>query len=255
MILFTFTMTWASSEKRYLSSLQYASQKVLLKKQKSSSPLALSTSMISRQLGRPYQVGESWLVLAFIDEREMMRRTAPTRERSGSLSQGGLFEYRVTEIKTGFQPEITLSIHQVNHSQFPTLDPQVNQLFLILDNQLSQKKKFYAMTHQSSFISVPWGGIGVSLSPLNFYPLDLPEMITAQESTQPKEPTMLQEVQLRAKPFLWKVNLNESDGYEQEDFFGRPIDILWEKGKPWPSYIKTPRGISILIESGGNHES
>ena len=251
MIFLTFTMSWASSEKRYLSSLQYASQKVLLKKQKTSSPLALSASMLAAHLGRPYQIDESWLVLSFIDESVMMRGVALSPGAASAPFRGGLFEYRVKEIRTGFQPEISLSIQQVSHPNFPTIDSRVKQLLIVLDEQLSQKKKFYAMSTHPHLISVPVEGVGDFLSPISFYPLDLPQIMTAQPSTQPQEPHFPQSLQRLIHPYSWQVNLGRAIEYEQEDFFGRPIDILWERGKPWPSYIKTPRGISILVESGG----
>jgi hypothetical protein len=244
---------WGSSEKQYLASLHDASDKVFAKKQKSSLTHALSIPLNQQLLGRAYRVGDRWRVLSWIYRHAILRRIGQPETEESQFSTGGLFEYEVREIKSGFNPEITLSITQIPHPAFPPIDSKVNQLFIVLNDQLIEQKKFYALAQHHDFLSVPVPGIGLSLSPLGLYPLDLPDSQNAERFLNPDLPQLPPLLQEWAKRFSWKMNLKLTTRFEQEDFFGRPIQFLWEKGQPWPACIKTPRGISILVESGATH--
>ena len=244
----------ASSEKQYLASLHDASDKVRMKKQKNSLSQALSTSLILKLLGRYYQIGDRWRVLSWIYQHSLLPKLQPSQAESPSFSAGGLFEYEVRDIKPGLKPEITVSITQIAHPELPPVDPQVKELLITLDDQLMEQKKLYVLTHPNHTLSIPSGGVGPSLSPLGLYPLELPDVLSAEENQKPPLPELPPPLQKWANRFSWKMNRARTTAFQQDDFFGRPIEFFWEKGQPWPSYLKTPRGISLLIESGVGHE-
>jgi hypothetical protein len=43
------------------------------------------------------------------------------------------------------------------------------------------------------------------------------------------------------------IDLKNSVRFETMDFLSRPVEVLWQQGTPWPSYIQSEAGFSVLV--------
>ena len=211
----------------------------------------LSSTVVKELYGRHYQVGESWNVASWILTPTTMRKTGETNKLSPQVGNGGIFHYEVVRSEPGSSQPVTLKITQVKYKDFRPVDSRFESLTLSADNLLTQSRKDYFLRGRTQGLSVSPEGVHSGMTPLELYPLDIPD-ISSAEKTKPKAlPQLPPKVQDTANKLGFKADLARSQWFEQDDFFGRPIQVLWQQGDPWPAYIKTPGGISILIHEEG----
>lgn len=206
----------------------------------------LSPTLLKDIFGRQYKEGDSWDVAAWQFMSSTMRKTADTSKLSTGFNNGGIFHYEV--IRSGSGQRLKLKITQLNVKGFKPVDPRFESIFLEVNETLSQSRKDYRLRGQTSTLSVSPEGIHSSMTPLELYPLDFPDVVTAEQKTPTSPPLLPNAIQDVANKLGFNVDPKRSKLFEQDDFFGRPIKIMWQEGDPWPAFIQTSGGISILIQ-------
>ncbi|MCM2279334.1 MAG: hypothetical protein NDJ89_14760 [Oligoflexia bacterium] len=219
----------------------------------SSASEALSSAIVLERLGRLYRPGESWLVAATHLSPTAMRMTDDPRTLDPGKGLSGVFRYEVLEVKTAPAVEITVRITQLAAYGLAPVDPRIASLELTFSGATQQTRKAYRAVGRAEPIEVAPEALRAHTSILEFFPLDVPEIATAEAQRRDSFPSLPETLAgIRASagappspgPGIW---------YEQDDFFGRPIQALWRKGDPWPAYLKTPGGVAILLDGpGGN---
>ncbi|MBC7693268.1 MAG: hypothetical protein H7222_16005 [Methylotenera sp.] len=234
----------SASEASYYDSLKIANSYVQKKKEQAGSANALSTSMVKALFGRFYQVGDAWDVAAVRFDSGMARKSAaPSQLRADTV---GIFHYKVIRIKTGSLPEAVVEVTQREAYGAKVVDPQVKTLTLTMSDQLKESTKKY-VTQSGETLHASPQGIKTSVSALELFPLDVPDVATAdraETAISPELPVALKKI---ATQVGYRPDLSRSSFYDQDDFFGRPVEILWQQGNPWPSYLKTSYGMAILL--------
>lgn len=253
---------WAAPDgDDYLQALKIANAKIERTQQRVAHPgtgraaviaSALTSAMPERLSLKPYQVGETWEVAAWQADPTAMRMTSDPRHLESGKGRVGIFKYRVAEVKESPTRQVVFEITQRDAHGQTVVDPQVDRITLTMNETYEQARKSYAMKNHPDPIHVAPSGLRSAMTRLELFPLDIPEVITA-EASQPKSlpelPEALREI---ARQSEFKPDLGRSVWYSQDDFFGRGIDILWQLNDPWPAYIKTSQGVSILISRGGS---
>jgi hypothetical protein len=247
---FSLNLLAAMPESAYLDALRIAEKSVLRKKNRQMTASALSSPLLKTLFGRYYQVGDKWTVAAWIEKSTMMRMTGDANQLKNNVSNGGIFHYEVLSVKSGLSPQVTIQVTQTQWDGFPLADPKVSRLVLTMNDQLVQSKKSYYFKGSNQEVPVSPDGIHSSMTPLELYPLDITEFSTAEKNINPSIPQLPSAVQTLASRVGFKPDLSQCVGIDTDDFFGRPIQVLWQHGKPWPSYFKTPGGVAILIPEG-----
>ena len=237
----------------YQTALKIADQHVQRKKANSSVPLAgaLSSTRVKSVRGKYYEVGETWEVAAYQFESTQMRVVPSAdqgREKNGLV---GIFRYRVKEVKTGQNPRVVFEVTQLEKLGHKTIDPIVETLVLTMDEQSAQSAKSYVMKNLGAPVGVSAQGIRAKISPLELFPLDIPDVETAEAKKISQLPPLPEGLKAIASESSFSPNISNSVWFEQDDLFGRSIEMLWQKGDPWPSYMKTAHGVAILIRKGG----
>lgn len=245
---FSATAFAAMPEKEYLLQLKTANELALKKKLYSSrTDQALSSQLLMRLFGRYYQVGDTWTVAAWQFEHGMMRMTGASNQTKSQVGRGGVFKYQVTEVKNGTHPQVVIQVTQMEEPGFQRVDPNVQYLQLTMNDSLLQSEKIYSIGPNSQLRTASPNGIHTEISPLELYPLDTPE-VSFVNKIPFKAPDLPSTIQKFVNQTGWQLNSSNTLQFEQDDFFGRPIDIIWELGKPWPSFLKTSNGIAILLD-------
>jgi hypothetical protein len=237
----------AMPEGLYKAALQVAQKKALKKSLLNPNSGALSSTLIKSLLGRYYTKGDNWDVAAWQVSHSGMRRLDDPKYLQDRIGTPGLFHYEVISVKNGLKPEVVLQVTQKEGPGFSTIDAKVSELHLTMNDQLHQSEKTYFFKDQSSELHVSPEGVHSRMTPLELFPLDVPEVTTADLQTRTELPELPQVIQTFTNKIGFKPDFSKSTWFEQDDFFGRPVQILWQHGDPWPSYLKTTNGIAILI--------
>ncbi len=245
--------SWAGlPEKEYWSQLKVANDLVVRKQTASSGTQTgdaqnLSSNLLNRLFGRYYRMGDSWIVAAWQFEHGMSRMTGDSDKTQSRLGRGGIFKYQVTSVKTGTHPEVVIRVTQEEQPKFPKVDPKVEYLQLTMSDTLMQSEKIYSLGPRSSLRTASPNGIHTEISPLELYPLDAPEVDFSLRAPA-KMPELPNAIQSFLAQTRWNLKTSNALSFQQDDFFGRPIEMIWEQGKPWPSVLKTINGIAILLD-------
>lgn len=245
----------AMSPEAYMEALKFADQAVQKKKarqaQAVSSASALSSSIVLNRVGRKYQVGDQWDIAAYQSESTRLKNTADAASQEDRFGQVGIFHFEVKSITSGDRPEMTIQVTQREAFGQKPVDAWVKHLTLTLNPNLVQVAKSYTFVDRPESYHVNPNGVRSRLSKLELFPLDVPDVVTAESSKPAQVPALPENLRPVAKSGGFDVDLQKSLWFEQDDFFGRPVEILWQRGDLWPTYVKTPQGIAILIRKGG----
>ncbi|MCM2323325.1 MAG: hypothetical protein NDJ90_08690 [Oligoflexia bacterium] len=214
-------------------------------------PEALSSAIVIRLLGRDYRVGESWLVAATQFDPTEMRRTDDPHSLNPGKGRTGIFRYEVVAVKSSGTPEVTLRITQQQSQGFPRIDTRIEALELTFSDHSRQTRKAYRVRGREAPIPVAPEALRAQTSILEFFPLDVPEIETAEATTPRALPALPDTLARLREEAGAPVDPKRSLWFEQDDFFGRPVQVLWQKGDPWPAYLKTPGGTAILLRAEG----
>lgn len=238
-----------TNERDYLHQLKIAERKVLRARNQTSdqpssyNPHLMTSAIPSLYFGRNYKVGDSWRIAAIQTESSMMRMTSDPHHLQFLKKRIGFFKYQVIDVKENIPPEFTIQVTQEKGS----IDPRVDSLTLKLNDKTVQTTKEYRFRGIPQPIKVAPEALRSGITPLEMYPLDVPEVITAEKVTPRSFPTLPDELEKVRSTERLQLDLTQSSWFEQDDFFGRPVQVLWQKGDPWPAYMKTPTGIAILL--------
>lgn len=251
----------STSENEYRQSLQIAEQKVARSKillqsgnLSADSSSALSSPTVARFFGRPYRVDDTWVVAAWQSNPGIARMTSDPQSLRGDKGKVGLFQYRVIEVKNSPVPEVSISIRQLNSRETPApvIDERVEKILLKMNDSTIQTHKSYVFktSDGSREVTVAPEGLRSRITQLELFPLDVPEVASAAAVSANAFPELPQALQAFFKQRDTALDLGRTLRVEQDDFFGRPVTILWQQGEPWPAYLKTTQGIAILIAKG-----
>lgn len=239
--------TVTSPEEQYLQELKIAQAKVLRVKKARLAAASLSSPLVKSLFGRYYHVGDSWDVAAFQYMNPMARMTSDPDHLKMEITRSGIFHYEVVSVKSDRIPEVVMKVTQKLDFGLSPPDPRVQALTLTMNDQLVQTRKSYQLVGHSLPVAASPNGIHSSVSPLELFPLDVPEILTASRAQATTLPQLPAEAQAVARKANYQPDLTRSSWFEQDDVFGRPVQVLWQQGDPWPAYLKTANGVAILI--------
>ncbi len=235
------------NESDYLDALKAAQKKVeRARKVRAGNTLALSSPIVKKYFGRYYQVGDSWDVIASQIDNPMMRMTGDDAHLKPKKIRIGAFHYEVIEVKDGARPEVVIKVTQTEDFGLKPIDRRISYLTLTMGDHLVQSKKTYSIAGTGQLVPVSPDGGRSNFTLLELFPLDAPDVVTAESRKATSLPELPEELSARAKQAGFAPDLSRSSWIEQDDFFGRPVQMLWQQGDPWPSLIKTTNGYAIL---------
>ncbi|HUP56775.1 MAG TPA: hypothetical protein VM598_04930 [Bdellovibrionota bacterium] len=239
----------ADTRKEYFDALKAAQAKVERAKQarelRAQSALVGETSL-APSLAPRHRVGDRWKVAAWSSDPNAMRHTSDPAALEKRSGRGAIFLYEVVRVAAG---EVEIKVTQLEESGFTKIDARVDALTIAFKSGFAQERREYQLGGSSprTFKASP-EGMRAPVSYLELFPLEAPELSTAVRTAARELPEMPEP--LRA---LWKsrgraLDLGQSEHIEQDDFFGRRIEAIWQAGQPWPTVLKTPHGTAILLE-------
>ena len=238
----------AMPEKDYLEALQLAQKKAVRAQVSRSRSENLSSSLLKSLYGKYYEVGDSWNVAAWqLKPTSPMGKAEDPNLNGKQLGPGGIFHYEVISVKNGINPEFTLKITEVSTPDFPRIDPKIESINLRVSNELAVKMKTNTLSEGYKEPSFSSTHLPMGSSFLNLFPLEVPELSSADRKAASALPVLPAKIQEYVKKVAFAPKLDQSIWMEQDDFFGRPIEMIWQQGSPWPSYLKTVNGIAILV--------
>jgi hypothetical protein len=240
------------SHSDYLTALKIADQHVQRQKalRAEDGAGALSTSLARELMGRFYQVGDTWDVAAVHVASSMMRRTADPHQLTDRADEVGLFRYEVVEVKNGANPEVIIHVRQLEENGFKVVDKRVEKMVLKASAKLEQSAKSYVYAGQQS-VRTGQALAASTVTAMELFPLDVPNVLTAQREKGKAIPALPASLAGAVRNFAYSVQPSSTAWFEQDDFFGRPVQFLWQQGDPWPAYLKTPQGVAVLVRKGG----
>lgn len=245
-------VSWASyQEDYYKESMKAVSEKVArVKSFDNNRANAISSSVLNILYGKYYEKGDQWDVAAWRIDSAMMRMISDPDKLQHKAGMMGIFHYEVTDVKRGANPTAVIRVTQIEKSGIKIVDPKVEYLTLTMDDTMVQSKKAYHLQNAQRSSNVSPEGLHSNITTLELFPLDVPELNTALRKSAQAIPELPEDIRAQALQLGFKPDLSQSLWLEQDDFFGRPIDVLWQHGNPWPSYFKTSNGIAILLKKG-----
>jgi hypothetical protein len=250
---------WVATADYYSTALDAAQQfvarqksKELLKKMRANgsqgqalSTAALRFGLVLSPTAPNYKVGDQWTV---ISHETLMMTAAEVTHESG---KSALFNYEVlTSDSTGVRIRVT---PQVGYGLF-SADPNVRYMDMYYSPELKLIKKAYKIRSYADEIEVSPDNIKIGVSPMEGYPLELPQISDADKDsscdTTPQLPAKMKQAADEAHYTGYPVI---SPCWQNYDLFGRHVQSIWPIGQVFPSYMKSTQGISILISQGGAH--
>lgn len=212
-------------------------------------PMRGAADAYARFRGSEYRVGDTWTVAAQQALPTAMRRTSEPGLLEPSLGPVVLFRYRVVAL----EPNLRLEITQAEQPGTAPADARVEKITIEVNAATEQVSKSYHFRGKQRPAKVSPEGIRSRVSPLELYPLDVPEILTAEISDAkefPSVPPRLRDTATRLGASLSPPS-REAKWMEQDDFFGRPVQLLWRPGDPWPAYLKNAQGLAVLLPTRG----
>jgi hypothetical protein len=213
------------SPEEYEKALVRAQSKIT--RERTSNSEALSTSNIST-LHRAYQVGDAWSVLSW-----------NWSDLTPSAGHGAVFSYVVTQV--GAQ-QIKIRVTQ-------TVDPKVQSVQLTLQNFLFDSQR--EIRFQTRTVTLSGDTMPGNLSPLESYPFEFPDLRSAEKVVL--SPSFTDEIPPEAldtaKKMGFQLDSSQATRFEAQDSFGRPINVVWQRGDIWPTYANTSHGFMFLLKT------
>ena len=244
------------SPENYLAALTIAEKNV--KHQKSIASYA-SGSRLQEKIRNfvgvgGYRVGDSWDIAAYYAQSAQMRMMSPDPTHPAPKGLAGLFRYEVVEVEPS---AISVAVTQLSEDGIRIVDPRIEKVLFRFDGGMHQLSKEYVfrkdLKTDGEPVAVSPNGLRSRMTQLELFALDVPELGAADKSTLKAEslPQLPHELAKVAERSGWKARVRAAAAMEQDDFFGRQVQMLWRRGDPWPAYLQTSMGTSILIRRGG----
>jgi hypothetical protein len=256
--LFIFVTLFSLAPLRSLATDEYAAQLRIIQKkierqrasETSSGSGALSSTLLFRLMGRYYEVGDHWEVAAWVTPHPNMSPNSEERKSASGVQKGGIFRYEVVSVNKTAAPSVVIEVRQLTAHGMTPIDRRVDKISLTMDDKMVQSQKSYFLHGSSRPLRVAPSGMRSRVSELELFPLDVPELVSAIAETPLKLPELPAAVSELMGRLGVSPELKQATWFEQDDFFGRPIQALWERGKLWPSYFRTSNGVAVLLTRG-----
>ncbi len=220
----------------YLESLKIADRHVQKQKSVSDRAGALSTSMLRSLYGKYYKIGETWKVAALRSDSTMARKVSDAEQLQPRADRVIILQYEVVDMKNGPNPRAVVEVTQLNEEGYPIVDASVEKIILTIDDQLAESTAKYIFKDTKK-----------TASSLELFPIEVPTLATADQLTRTAAPDLPSALKGVASKHGYNPKLSQSSWFEEDDAFGRAVKILWQHGDPWPAYLKTSNGVSILL--------
>jgi hypothetical protein len=169
-----------------------------------------------------YKVGDHWRIAAWPVAPISARKVGLPEKPAPVIGEMSLFKYEILEVKKAPQPTIRLKITVEKSSELAVGSTIIKELTLGAESYVS-----------------------------GTFPPIIPNMKGSMRKSIDKLPTLPEKIQKRVNEVQYQPDLPLCNWFEQQDFFGRTIQILWRPGSPWPEYIATPNLIALLMKGKG----
>ena len=167
-----------------------------------------------------YRVGERWTVATWPIIQTPIRMAGLTKDNQPQVGRMSLFDYEVVETNNKIPTEIKIKITVIKSQDLPIGHSETRSLTL-----------------------------GVQDKMVGRFPPDIPDVSEAIRNPKASLPTLPGTIAKNAEKIGYRPDLPLCNAYDREDFFGRPVHILWQPGSPWPEYLETSRGIALLVKN------
>lgn len=224
---------------------KYAAKARAHRDQMAAGVLVSQTPLTQALMGSQYHVGDQWDVIAFQNFNTEIAKGDAIRDGELRGTPAG-FHYQVTSVNP-LQIEVT----QVSIFGLKIVDAEVASVTLKYDAQLKEISKTYHLADHTS-ATVAAGDLRNRLIPLEAYPIEIPNLEMASPEPATVAPALPGRMGDLGKKAGYAPDLAHSSWIEDDDLFGRAVEILWQKKTPWPSYLKTSLGMSILVRSSNS---
>jgi hypothetical protein len=198
------------------------------------------------------------------------------------LAKKDLAVFRYEVLAKNPDASIDIEIKPVSDTQAaiytPRIDGAIESIQIRVDEQGRQIAKQYrylsGAQDQRREVSVSPDGVRSKLTALELFPLDWPSVHhrTVAAGDAPSHeglsrsqraqtglmiPAALQELLFRSEfvergntiSFSRWARTNQAGQVVQgTDFFGRPIDLIWDANSAWPIWMRTPHGVAVLLK-------
>jgi hypothetical protein len=206
------------------------------------STAAMSFGLVLSPAAPNYKVGDQWNV---ISHETLMMTSAEVTHESG---KSALFNYEVlSSDSTGVRIRVT---PEAGYGLL-SADPNVRYVDMYYSTDLRLVKKIYKIRSYADEIQVSPDNLKVGVSPMEGYPLELPQISDSDKDTTcdatPQLPAKMKQAADQAHYTGFPVI---APCWQNYDLFGRHVQSIWPTGQVFPSYMKSTQGISILISQG-----
>jgi hypothetical protein len=235
----------------YEQNLDFVSKALVKRKAKLNQLTAdlveLHENPVEKFVGRSYRVGDEWDLVSFYSIESTTPGRAVPMGQVGPVGKIGAFHYQVTQVDP-------LRIEVTESSEFgpKKTDASIASVTLAFDSDFQEIAKTYHGTDgstRSAFV----GGMHSRDLPLEIYDLDGPNLQNAEAVPYRTSTEVLagmpSPLATIARVSGFSYDPTNSKWMETADGFGRNVDFLWQTGKPWPTYVKTVRSMSVLVRS------
>jgi len=267
-----------SESDRYLSLLGKVSYALRLQKKAASDARSTSIGKAFRNL----QVGDAWIVGIERLRAQGMKPHSDER-KTVSFEQAkkdlALFRYEVKLRNEDESMEIELRPLSDPGAGISTeqLDGHIASILLRVDREGRQVSKTYryqaGVPSQVQEVSVSPQGLRSKLSLFELFPLDWPTLVhpvmieenralletlrLSSGGAYPEVPDALQELLYRSAfvknegrvtPLPLSRKTDRFRVVQGTDFFGRPLDVVWDERFAWPIWMRTTHGVAVLLQ-------
>lgn len=220
----------SDSSTEYKQALIRAQRKISRERQRGAQ--AITSSAIST-LHRPYEIGDSWDVLSW-----------NWSDLTPSAGRSAVFHYTVTQVVPG---QVHITVTQRLDFPTPPVDLKVQSVQLTLQNLDYDSQREIHL--QDRVVTLSGDTMPGSLSPIESYPFEFPDLRDAEKVTLSQ--TFIQEIPpdalIAAKRDGFQLDPTQATRFESQDSFGRPVNVVWQKGDLWPTYADTSHGFMFLL--------
>jgi hypothetical protein len=229
----------------YQKALIRAQEKI--SRERSRGAQALTASAVST-LHRPYHIGDSWDVLSW-----------NWSDLTPSAGRGAVLHYEVTS--TTPPSQVVMNVTQrANATGDSQVDPKVQFIQLTLQNLTVDSQR--EIHFQNRVVTLTGDTMPGNLSPLESYPFEFPDLRDAEKINLSAAEDYSKEITPEALSAAQKAGFQldpaQSMRFESQDSFGRPINVMWQRGDLWPTYVNTSHGFMFLLKnsaSGATNEN
>lgn len=234
----------AMSPSEYQESLRLADLHVRRMQAIAGRPGTLQSALASRIGGSQLRTGSSWLVAAYHEPGVELH------PEHGAAPRVAVFRYRVKSIdEAPGGRKIHVEVTEETQKGGMPLDPRVEALEMVFGPEWELLSKEYRFRGLGRTVAVSPDGLRARSTPWEIFPLDAPGLHGAQASgeTSAREPQLPARLKQLLEERGETFEPAGAQALEQDDFFGRPVRMLWKSGDPWPLLLRTSLGQTVLI--------